>query len=223
LISFIIATLPVTAFAAVGGGGTNTSTSTTSTKNIYDTTDIPVIQQVNTFSVELIAMMQGGPTLYDQTFNVAFSDDAVQAAILTAQGVLTANGAALFAGPTLLSDIPSLVSSLSQIGAAVTTSTDVSVATTTYIGPQTIMVGDNQLQSFTIPAGGVDYDTLITSLIHQLITTTTTNTYLTKDVYELVGVPGAATPVPEPATILLLGAGLIGLAGYGRKRLNYKL
>ena len=35
-----------------------------------------------------------------------------------------------------------------------------------------------------------------------------------------VAIPG--TPIPEPTTILLLGSGLIGLAGYGRKKLVKK-
>jgi hypothetical protein len=55
---------------------TSTSTGitfTTSFAEIDTMIDTPVTQQVNTFSTELTAEIQGGPVLYDQTFPVPFA------------------------------------------------------------------------------------------------------------------------------------------------------
>jgi hypothetical protein len=40
--------------------------------------------------------------------------------------------------------------------------------------------------------------------------------------YAAAYAPGQTAPVPEPATMLLLGTGLLGVAGFGRKRMIKK-
>jgi len=69
-----------------------------------------VNQSVNQFSTELIAQMAGGPVLFDQTFNVAYSDPTVQAAVAHAAGVLTGAGATSITGPTETSSSQTLPS-----------------------------------------------------------------------------------------------------------------
>ena len=169
--------------------------------------------------------MQGGPVLYDQTFPVPFADPVFQSAIGTAESVLTGAGAASFLGPTLLSstNTPSSTTNTVQTGSMVT---GMSVTHTVYFGPQTINIGDlGVCQSYppltgctggtplTLGAGQTDFDTLTVTLVDIFTTTTTTNTDLLTQDYNLTGVPLAA-PVPEPPTwfvfaMLLAGTGYI--------------
>jgi hypothetical protein len=128
-------------------------TSTFSSAEIDTIIDTPVTQQVNTFSTELTAEIQGGPVLYDQTFPVPFADPVFQTAIGTAESVLTGAGAMSILGPTLTSstNTTSTMTQTVQTGSMVT---GTSTTGTQYIGPQTINVGDfGVCQSYPPPTG----------------------------------------------------------------------
>jgi hypothetical protein len=211
---------------------TTTTNFTVSFAEVDTIIDTPVTKQVNAYSTELTAQMQGGPVLYDQTFPVPFADPIFQSAIGTAESVLTGAGAVSFLGPTLLSSTNTLSSTTNTVetGSMVT---GTSVTLTVYFGPQTINIGDfGVCQSYPPPtgctiggtpvflsAGQSDYDLFTLTLVDIFTTTTTTNTDLLTQVYNLVGIPAAAA-VPEPPAWTLLGAGLFGFGFVFRQRIK---
>ncbi len=80
-------------------GNASATTSTTCSEQVQTTN---LTQRVDQFSTELRARLQGGPLLLDPTFVAPFSDPVVQSALVSAQQLLTAEGAKGFVGPALL-------------------------------------------------------------------------------------------------------------------------
>ena len=94
--------------------------------------------------------MAGGPVLFDQTFNVAYSDPTVQAAVAQAALDLTGAGATSITGPTETSSSQTLVNS-SSVTVANSTTDNIILQTTTWIGPQTVLIGNfGVVQGYTL-------------------------------------------------------------------------
>jgi uncharacterized protein YhjY with autotransporter beta-barrel domain len=207
------------ALGAVGGGGTNTTTTTGSTKTVtHDTVvDLPPSGgAAQTFLSSLLGVSYPQASL---TTDKTLADPVVQKAIAQAKQAVTKSGGTLFADATsnLVSGSATPVYVRTDV-----TATNVSATTTMYIGPQTIMVGDNQSQSFSIVPGGVDYDTLITTDVYRNLVYQLTGTTLTSDVpgLALIGTTSAGQyEVVDTAPIYSLSASALPVVLYQRRAL----
>jgi hypothetical protein len=221
-------TVGVGTTGAPAGGTTFTTFFVAEVDTIVNT---PVTQEIDTYSLELQARMVGGDLLYDQFFSLPLGRVTVQNAITAAVAVLTGAGAISFLGPTQLSSVGSLVSSVLNVVQNGKSLSNKIIGTSIFIGPQTILIGDfgvcqsytldanNHAMpsgcdatplSFAVAAGGVDVDTFDLSLYNVNQTTTTTNTDLVTQVYEIDGVaaPSNTSAVPEPVDPDPLGTGV---------------
>ena len=212
--------------------GSSTIISTGSCAEVDTIVTTPVTQRVDTFSTELRARIGNGAFLYDQTFHVAFGDPTVQTAITSARGVLSGAGAVNFSGPTQLSNSQSLVSSTTSTVTTGTQTTQNIVTTQAWVGPQTITVGQWGIcqsyawgglsnvaptltgcvpggTAFPIVAGGTVFDTLQVALVNVSQTATTTNTFLTTQIYELDGFAAGVPVTPAPPALLLVVTALL--------------
>ena len=231
ILGAISLSLPGVAQADVGAPtGTSSNTTTISTTNVYSNQVTPVTDQVNDYATTIIAQLGNGTSVFTSTNPDPVSDPTVQAAISTADSILTGDGQTP-GSPVLESNQLTLQSSVvTDVQTGPPVSTLASVVTTTYIGPMTIYIGTNQSNAFIIEPGGEDIDTLLTYDVVTPINAVTTNTYLTSQTYLItgsapssggpasggptrggppsVGPTGGPTAAPLPATVW---QGLIGL------------
>jgi hypothetical protein len=183
----------------------------------------PVSLTVNDFSTTIDATLNGGASVFDQTYALPYSDPTVQAAVAAAEAILAADNAT-FGAPVLTSTntapLGSQTADIVQPGPYNQATGNTTVTTVNTFGPNTILVGDNQSDIFIVLAGQLDINVNTDIQYFIPVDVVTTDTYLTTDSYLLNGttpVQGGAAPDPG-STLLLLGVSLAGLGWATRWR-----
>ena len=180
--------------------------------------NIPVNQTIDDYQTTITGLLNGGTTVYQQTFDLPFSAVSVQNAIAIANAMLASDGAS-FGSPqltansrTLQSSVLSYVQTSQPCDPAVTgtcpgvTITSALSSTTTF-GPATILVGAYASDLLTVLAGQEDIN-VNTNFVYPVDqNAVTTNTYLITQSYVIDGTTNASS-TPEPGTVGMIGIGL---------------
>jgi uncharacterized protein with beta-barrel porin domain len=192
---------------AQGGGNVTFTSSTTHGITFTPTT---TTTRIDNFTTEIIGRLNGG-TVFDQTFNAAFSDPVVQAGVNAARAAITAAGGpgVVIVGPNLVSSTTTLQNSTSTT-LFTQTGTNTTVSTQQTIGPGTILIGGtpppcpsiaalpsatrpttagclSQPNTFFVAPGTSNINTNTHSQYFVDEAISTTNTFLTAEVYALIG------------------------------------
>jgi hypothetical protein len=213
-------------------GGTVVDTASYTNDPTYVNT--PVTASVNQYQTTLTALLNGGTTVFQETFFAPFSDPSVQSAILVADALLTSDGAT-FGSPLLTSNSTTLQSSvlsyvqtspvlaltslppclpiigLGTAGICSGVTATATLSTIDTFGPANIMTGLGLSDEFVVLSGQLDINLNYDFTYNVVQNAVTTNTYLTTQSYDIDGATSASS-VPEPGTWRLTGCALVLLA-----------
>ena len=140
-----------------GGGGNTTFTTSTTHHTTYTRVDLPDVQAYQTTVLAYLHGTGGGASLvFQQTVPTSIGSPGGQGAVAQAASALQAAGAGSIPGPAL---VASATSAHTDFLGNQVNHIDQTVTTTQTFGPATILIGDDQSQTFFVAAGTENFNT----------------------------------------------------------------
>ena len=218
---------PVTANSSIGvaanpGDETVISISSTTT-TVYD--DTPASNATHTYATVIDGVLSNGAVVYDQSFDLPYSDPQVQAAVAQARSAVQSTGQTPGAAMQAASSLAVLSSQItatqtgSSISPGVITSSE--GIGPSYVGPNTSLPGDADRGFLHIQPAQTDINvnTSTTTTVDRTVTTTSTD--LLSQQYVITGRPHGhrrmrLQPFSSPRAIMRMSMATLRSYTYGQ-------